>query len=68
MRLLRRTSVTLYVAAAGPPPSLKITAYEQRNFLKVENFSGKKKKPKPALPLLDEDLARKMYVTNSFRV
>lgn len=63
------TSLTLDVAAAGSPFSLKITAYEQLNFLKVGSFSGEKKPNKtPALPVLDEDLARKMYVTNSFRV
>lgn len=46
---------------------MKITAYEQLNFSKVGSFSGEKKNP-PALPVVDEDLARKMYVTNSFRV
>lgn len=45
---------------------MKITAYEQLNFSKVGSFSGKKKPP--ALPVVDEDLARKMYVINSFRV
>lgn len=67
MGLLQRTSVTLVVAAGGHPSSLKITAYEQLNFSKVGSFSGEKKNP-PALPVVDEDLARKMYVTNSFRV
>lgn len=65
MGLLQRTSVTLIVAAGGHPSSLKITACEQQNFPKVGSFSGEKKTPAPAL---DEDLARKMYASNSFRV
>lgn len=56
MGLLQRTSVILFVAAAGPPFSLKIAAYEQLNFFKVRSFSGEKNPP--ALPVLDEDLAR----------
>lgn len=56
----------LVVAAGGDPSSLKRTAYEQLMFSKVGSFSGKK--TPPALPVLDEDLARKMHVTNSFRV
>lgn len=66
MGLLQRTSVTLVVAAAGPPFSLKIAAYEQLNFFQSWEFQWKKKPP--ALPVLDEDLARKMYATNNFRV
>lgn len=38
--LLQRPPVSLVIAAAGPPLSLKITAYEQLNFVKV----GRKKR------------------------